>query len=457
MRLRNIAAIAISVVVSAVIISSCGGGSSSTAASAQTSTRALIATIEAPAAEISGAKVASYCSAVASAVATATDGTTVSDSSLADCSLMLDLVIGKTYVISFLDADGEFYATLTGQAGSLFPISAGSVAIDLQSISFSGGVATPSGNFLAYLDSDGDGIADAYDSTPCGGDDCASAYACAHYGYDDSDGDGICDAWDGRLPGSGDMGGDGTDGGGSGGGDSGGTGSMIADHSVVAAFSSIPQAYVNQALANFKIFYGHTSHGSQLVAGMGMLESENPLYDYGAMLQHEEGSDLGNPDFTSWAATTRAWLGAHPETNVVIWSWCGEVSSASAANIETYLSLMSQLESDYPDVIFTYMTGHTDGSGASGNLRVRNQQIRSYCSEHGKWLFDFEDVESWDLSGTYYPDVSDACEWCAPQCTSAVCLSCQSGDSCAHSNCFNCYQKGKAIWWLLARMAGWNG
>jgi hypothetical protein len=27
---------------------------------------------------------------------------------------------------------------------------------------------------------------------------------------------------------------------------------------------------------------------------------------------------------------------------------------------------------------------------------------------------------------------------------------------CAHSHCFNCYLKGKAFWWLLARMAGWS-
>ena len=64
--------------------------------------------------------------------------------------------------------------------------------------------------------------------------------------------------------------------------------------------------------------------------------------------------------------------------NVVMWSWCGQVSSAPA-NIKTYLSLMSRLEEDYPDVRFVYMTGHTDGTGLTGNLHVRNQQIRDYC------------------------------------------------------------------------------
>ena len=59
-------------------------------------------------------------------------------------------------------------------------------------------------------------------------------------------------------------------------------------------------------------------------------------------------------------------------------SWCGQVSSATEENINTYLSLMNGLENDYPEVTFVYMTGHVDGSGLTGNLHIRNEQIRSY-------------------------------------------------------------------------------
>ena len=77
-----------------------------------------------------------------------------------------------------------------------------------------------------------------------------------------------------------------------------------------------------------------------------------------------------------------------------MWSWCGQVSSASAADIDTYLNLMSQLEADYADVNFVYMTGHLDGSGPAGNLYTRNNQIRTYARSNGKVLFDFADIES---------------------------------------------------------------
>ena len=87
--------------------------------------------------------------------------------------------------------------------------------------------------------------------------------------------------------------------------------------------------------------------------------------------------DLGYP---SWEPDTRAYLDSHPEVNVIIWSWCGQVSDASEAYIDTYLGLMTNLENDYPDVSFVYMTGHLDGQPPGYTIHVRNQQIRDYCS-----------------------------------------------------------------------------
>ena len=77
----------------------------------------------------------------------------------------------------------------------------------------------------------------------------------------------------------------------------------------------------------------------------------------------------------------------------------------------------------------------------------------SLSSAHNKILFDFADVESHDPSGAYHPDETDACNWCSATCAANHCPTC---GSCAHSHCFNCYQRGKAFWWLLARLSGWN-
>ncbi len=240
---------------------------------------------------------------------------------------------------------------------------------------------------------------------------------------------------------------------GGGGGAGGGTVAIIADHTSAASFDAIPASYVSQAITNFHIYYGHTSHGSQIITGLQMLQSAT--YDYASMsLEDNGGDDLGA---SPWATITRDRLNA-PGSNidVVMWSWCGQLSTMSSSEVTDYLTEMNQLEEDFPAVRFIYMTGHTDGTGESGTLRTNNRQIRDYVTANHRVLFDFADVESWDPGGTYYPDTSDDCSWCAAYCGGTSYLSCNDGD-CAHTNCYNCYLKGRAFWWLLARMAGWSG
>jgi hypothetical protein len=233
---------------------------------------------------------------------------------------------------------------------------------------------------------------------------------------------------------------------------------LVADHTVVSHFSAIPSSTIQQVKQTFKIFYGHTSHGSQVVTGMEMVRSEDGRFDFnngsGTLSITEYGSDLGANGDTTWVVITRNQLNQPGnDINLVVWSWCGQVSSNSPEAISTYLSAATHLEADYPGVIFIYMTGHLDGSGVAGNLYLRNNQIRTYVSQNNKILFDFADIESYDPAGTYYPDAADDCAWCADWCASHSCPDC---GSCAHSHCFNCYRKGMAFWWLLAKLTGWS-
>jgi len=247
---------------------------------------------------------------------------------------------------------------------------------------------------------------------------------------------------------------------------------LAADHSAAADSDSIPETYVEQAKAAFRIAYGHTSHGSQIVSGMGVLANLDDLYAYSSaggpnvLSLHDRtpDGDLGNPDRTTWAQRTRDFLDAPGnDRNLIIWSWCGQADTTEA-NIDQYLSLMNQLETDYPGVTFVYMTGHLNGTGESGNLHIRNNQIRDFCRANDKVLFDFADIESYDPDGAYFLDqgANDNCdysggnwatEWCNANPASDLCLPC----SCAHSQALNCNLKARAFWWMLARLAGWDG
>jgi hypothetical protein len=149
--------------------------------------------------------------------------------------------------------------------------------------------------------------------------------------------------------------------------------------------------------------------------------------------------------------------------NLVMWSWCGELSWMSTAEVDTYLFHMQELETLFPNVHFIYITGHLDGSGVAGTLNQNNNHIRQYCRDHNKVLFDFNDMECYDPDGNYYLDrgATDNCDynggnwaqqWCAAHPGDPLCESCD----CAHSQSLNCNRKARAFWYMLARLNGWN-
>jgi len=266
-------------------------------------------------------------------------------------------------------------------------------------------------------------------------------------------------------------------------------GAITIDHECTD-ITAIPQASIEQAKNTLHIAYGHTSHGSQLTTGMtGLVDFANngglglslpenifawnnggtgdalDLHDY-AM-----SGDVGY--YPDWVNNTRTYLENpdNADVNVIIWSWCGQASGYTEQQmIDNYLAPMTQLERDYPDVTFVYMTGHSDGTGETGNLHLRNQQIRAYCEANDKVLYDFYDIECYDPDGNYFGDklVNDACdydsdgdssrdanwatEWQDVFTEGLDWYNCSS----AHSEPLNANQKAYAAWWLWATLAGWD-
>lgn len=253
----------------------------------------------------------------------------------------------------------------------------------------------------------------------------------------------------------------------------------IIDHRCVK-LASIPEIWITSAKQKLHIAYSHTSHGSQVTEGMkGLISFKGATYNWnnggsgGALDLHDYAvsGDLGNPDRTSWASSTRNYLAANTDLNVVMWSWCGQVSTATEADITTYLNLMTSLENDFKNIKFVYMTGHLDGTGLTGNLHLRNEQIRNYCKTNNKILFDFADIECYNPDGLYFGDKkpNDACDydsdnngsqdtnwavqWQNSHTSGVDWFNCSS----AHSQPLNANQKAYAAWWLWARLSGWDG
>jgi len=274
---------------------------------------------------------------------------------------------------------------------------------------------------------------------------------------------------------------------------------VVIDHTSTN-LDGIPEVWFAQAAETLHVVYNHTSHGSQVVSGMDTLARFPPYGDLFAW--SEDGSygldidDLGIPcgvpdlsqgDFidengvTPWVSCTRDFLDdpQNAHVNVVLWSWC----SINAHDAQRYVDNMEILVAEYPGVQFVFMTGHAEGQGeysSPGNVQYNNDLIREHCRRNGRVLFDFADIEAYDPDGTYFWDRQMwdnldyeggnwAVEWIAQNPGSELALLTTGGGVdgfsgcgyCAHSEDppeakINCVLKGRAAWFLFARLAGWS-
>ncbi len=252
-------------------------------------------------------------------------------------------------------------------------------------------------------------------------------------------------------------------------------GAIVVDYTCTD-LSRIPDRWL-QAAKQMTVQLAHRSHGSQIVTGLEWLQDQDSRY---AVTVRNCAGDVGleggpgvlricdgNPpvDYVEaeqyWSsddglAGTRAAVGTGL-FNVSNWTWCGELSGYDSATVQQYLDTLNQLGAQFPNTVFIYWTDHTDGG--SDLLAQNNELIRRYVQANDKVLFDFASFESYDPSGTYHPDVGDACEWCDSWCNSHPddCRNLDQMGDCAHTHPLQCKLKAQAFWWLMARLAGWDG
>ena len=263
-----------------------------------------------------------------------------------------------------------------------------------------------------------------------------------------------------------------------------GAGSRVVDHRDVD-ITRLTEAQIQRAKDVLHIAYGHTSHGSQLTDGMsGLVGFANGggkglalpqdvfAWNYGG---HEGALDLRDGVlcndvgyYPDWVVCTSNYLNdaANADVNVVIWSWCGQMtwkySGGTLSN--EYLLPMAQFERDYPNVTFVYMTGHVD-IWDDANNKAACEVIRAWCATNNRVLYDFNDIEHYNPDGTYFEFVGDDCavfdgaggsqigNWAVAWQTSHV----QNVDwyecNSAHSEPLNANLKAYAVWALWCQLA----
>jgi hypothetical protein len=195
-------------------------------------------------------------------------------------------------------------------------------------------------------------------------------------------------------------------------------------------------------------------------------------------------------DETAFIQATRNYLNDpdNAEINVVMWSWCSITGHNVTGNylpgmqtlINEFVAGGSQIGSgsgkrENP-VTFIFMTGHAEADNNVGEGRPMNQAdtIIGYCSVKKYFCLDYFGIDTHDMDDNYWTDAGENGDsdnyganfyiyWQSTQTEGEGYYYNREapGGSITYgahnTQHITANRKAYAMWWILARIAGWDG
>jgi uncharacterized protein YjdB len=259
-------------------------------------------------------------------------------------------------------------------------------------------------------------------------------------------------------------------------------GQIIANHTVVDQFDKIPQSYINKVKTMWMSYPGE-SHSEAIRRGLELLEAAYPAYQvevaeytspapYTTAYLRADANTWGDVDhvtgwirwygeedwYTSAAAIARTKAGitycntTGPALSAIGFGLCyGDGGGNYIAATQSYIDHCSA--NGYPTKVF-FTTGPVDVDLHAHEWFVNYQAIRAYVAANTtRILFDFADILCYNNNGTGPNTIVDE-SFTIPHITEESASPDVGG---FHFSNAGALRLAKAMWWMLARMAGWDG
>jgi hypothetical protein len=246
----------------------------------------------------------------------------------------------------------------------------------------------------------------------------------------------------------------------------------VADHAAVEAFEAIPDAFLPRA-ADLRLLFRHASVGGTIDSALECLQGTRASPAVCTTFPDDRY------DRRSWAFEARGnsgWygkvddfveaVGANVERfDVFGFKYCyldgldglmepcgGPLDPTKVEAAWSYLRThMEALEEARPEKRFVYWTIPLTQVGQECTEAL-NARIREYARAEGKILFDIADIESHDEAGMCR---TNAQGW--EVAVKELCGEQKPDAQACHPNWDGSLRLAKAHWWLMARIAGWDG
>lgn len=205
--------------------------------------------------------------------------------------------------------------------------------------------------------------------------------------------------------------------------------------------TTMPDTAVTSAAA-VRLVVRRASVGGNVSAGLDALQGLDSKYDRSLW----DFSDRGNPGWQAKVDDLDTFTAANTSSfDVFSMKFC---YIDPAANWSYYRDHMLALETAYPAKKFVWWTIPilTSDDGQAAARDAFNQNVRSFCSANNKALFDIADIECHTPAGVKNVDGNGR----------EAMVASYSSDG-GHLNSTGGERVARAFWYLVARLAGWDG